>query len=163
MIEEIPADIFDIFSKSEVPTALVHQANCFCTMGSGIAKPIREKFPAVYDADCSTKEGDKEKLGQVSFAIVTDSKVVFNLYGQFRYGRERRHTNYEAVYSGLERVREACIAGGIKLVLIPYKMSSNQAGGDWRIVETMIRVVFENSPVDVKICNLEKLGYKPQL
>ena len=159
MIEEIPADIFEVLSKSKVATAMVHQANCFCTMGSGIAKPIREKFPAVYDADCRTRKGDDTKLGEVSFAPVDDNKVIFNLYGQYRYGRDKRYTNYEAVFTGLERVREACKAANIKLVLIPYKMSSNQAGGDWRVVETMIRVVFEKFDGDVKICNLDKLGY----
>lgn len=159
MIEEIPADIFEELRKSKVPTAMVHQANCFCTMGSGIAKPVREQFPEVYEADCRTKKGDEKKLGEVSFAPIADDKVIFNLYGQYRYGRDKRYTNYEAVFSGLEKVRIACEAGGIEEILIPYKMSSNQAGGDWRIVEMMIRVVFETFTGDVYICNLEKLGY----
>jgi O-acetyl-ADP-ribose deacetylase (regulator of RNase III) len=160
MIEEISADIFEEFSKSEVPTALVHQANCFCTMGSGIARLIREKFPSVYDADCSTKPGDKEKLGEVSFAPIGDNKVIFNLYGQYRYGHDKRYTDYEAVYSGLEKIKESCESAGIELILIPYKMSSNLAGGDWRIVEKMIEVVFETFNGDVRICKLEKFKYE---
>lgn len=157
MIKEIPADIFVEFVKSNVPTALVHQANCFCTMGSGIARLIREKYPSVYEADCATRTGDEKKLGEVSFAPISDNKVIFNLYGQYRYGRDKRYTNYEAVFSGLEKVRIACEAGGIIRVLVPYKMSSNQAGADWRIIEKMIEVVFETFNGDVSICNIEKI------
>jgi O-acetyl-ADP-ribose deacetylase (regulator of RNase III) len=144
MIEEIQADIFKVFSKSKTTTALVHGCNCFCTMNSGIAKEIRDKFPTAYSADCSTTAGDKNKLGTASFGIVDDNKLIFNTYLQFRYGHGKRYADYEAVYAGLTKVREACEASGIKTVLIPYKMASDRAGGDWRIVETMIRVVSQH-------------------
>jgi len=37
---------------------IVHGSNCFCTMGAGIAKTIKETFPAAYRADLATKKGD---------------------------------------------------------------------------------------------------------
>jgi O-acetyl-ADP-ribose deacetylase (regulator of RNase III) len=151
MVEEIQCDIF------QAPIdILVHQANCFHTMGSGIAREIRERFPEAYEADCTqTKKGDRGKLGTYSIARINRAPLrlsyIFNLYGQYEFGRDRRHTNYEAVYNGLSAIRNGVTNS--KLVIgIPYKMSCNLAGGSWRIVETMIRDVFEDSLFKVLIC-----------
>jgi len=42
---------------------IIHGCNCFCTMGAGIAKLIRDNFPEAYQADLETVVGNKEKLG----------------------------------------------------------------------------------------------------
>jgi O-acetyl-ADP-ribose deacetylase (regulator of RNase III) len=56
MIEHVKEDIFQV-GKLDIH-AIIHQANCHCTMGSGIAKFIRERFPKAYEADCKTVKGD---------------------------------------------------------------------------------------------------------
>ena len=155
-ITEINADIFDVFEASTSTTAIVHCCNCFCSMGAGLAKSIRDRYIQAYDADLSTKSGDTNKLGTVSFAPIGDNKVIFNLYGQFRFGRDKRYVNYEALYTGFEKVRDACSAAGVDTILIPHHMACSLAGGDWRIVETMIRVAFESFEGSVTICKLEK-------
>lgn len=67
--------------------ALLHQANCFNTMNSGVAKAIREEFPAAYRADCATIKGDQFKLGTYSYAAIGElSAYIVNLYGQYNYG-----------------------------------------------------------------------------
>ena len=50
---------------------IVHGCNCFCTMGAGIAKTIKQKFPTAYQADLATIKGDKTKLGAVSYTHLT--------------------------------------------------------------------------------------------
>ena len=47
---------------------IIHGCNCFCTMGAGIARSIKECFPEAYEADCKTKRGKLSKLGSLSFA-----------------------------------------------------------------------------------------------
>lgn len=68
---------------------IIHGCNCFCTMGSGIAKTIKETWPGAYEADCRTMKGDFSKLGNWSI-YNGDSCSVVNLYTQVGYntGRE---------------------------------------------------------------------------
>ena len=40
---------------------VIHGCNCFCSMGAGIAKTIRDNFPEAYQADLKTGMGDKKK------------------------------------------------------------------------------------------------------
>ena len=138
-----------------------HCCNCQNTMGSGVAAAIRQEYPEVYDVDCQTVKGDRKKLGTVSLAVVVDPtlhknqtiKAVVNLYGQYSYGGERP-MSYEAIYTALVAFKEK-LKPAVKTVAFPYKMACDAAGGDFRIVEKMIEVVFENSSVDVIICRFD--------
>jgi O-acetyl-ADP-ribose deacetylase (regulator of RNase III) len=72
---------------------IVHGCNCFCTMGSGIARQIREEYPEAYAADCNTRSGDMEKLG--TYTSVTSKFganlgagfTIVNAYTQYDYNR----------------------------------------------------------------------------
>ena len=67
---------------------IVHGCNCFCTMGAGIAKTIKQEFPAAYQADLATAKGEKPKLGQISYATVelaTNKLIVVNGYTQYNW------------------------------------------------------------------------------
>ena len=63
---------------------IVHGCNCFCTMGAGIAKQIKNSFPIAYAADLETNKGDRSKLGTCSVAVVNDLTVV-NAYTQYSW------------------------------------------------------------------------------
>jgi len=155
MIEHIKKDIFAV--KCD---AIVHQANCFHTMGSGIARAIREKFPEAYEADKNTKYGDIKKLGQFSFAKVKDAaspaRFIVNLYSQFNYSAEERCTRYDALCDGLFNLREQMRAkakGALRTLAIPFRMGSNRGGGDWNVVLAVITSVFgEATDFKVLIC-----------
>lgn len=71
---------------------IVQGCNCFCTMGSGLAKQIKEKYPEAYEADCQTKKGDKEKLGTYTTCVVGNLHkfVIVNAYTQFNYGKSSK-------------------------------------------------------------------------
>ena len=62
---------------------VVHGCNCFCVMGAGIAKQIREEYPEAYAADCATFRSSPEKIGTYSFAN-TGKFIIINAYTQFR-------------------------------------------------------------------------------
>lgn len=154
MVEIIQSDIF------EAPVEIIiHQANCFCTMGSGIAKEIKRRYPRAYDSDCMTKSGDPYKLGQFTFAAPGEDqdKWIINLYGQFRYGKGEpgvRYTDYEALEKGFKAIKSWLEKMGLEKtnIGIPYKIGSDRGGGDWNVVESLIREVFEQSDMQVFIC-----------
>ena len=50
---------------------IIHGCNCFCRMGAGIAKSIKEEFPQAYEADCATVPGVRDKLGTMTSAKVS--------------------------------------------------------------------------------------------
>lgn len=136
---------------------LIHQSNCQNTMGSGIALEIKKRFPEAHEADCKTTKGDKSKLGTASYCSVDRARAgvrishIFNLYGQFLYGRDKRYTNYEFYYRGLEFIKNK-ITNTNLVIGIPFGMGCNLAGADWNVCEAMIRSVFEKSPIQVLIC-----------
>lgn len=82
--------------------AIVHGCNCFCTMGSGIARQVRQKFPRAYEADLETISGDKNKLGTYSSAeyVLSTGSIrgrhlnVINAYTQYDFGGENAVRGY---------------------------------------------------------------------
>ena len=141
-----------------------HQANCQNTFGSGIARTIREMYPDAYAVDtlCASKKSNI--LGNFSMAYIpeeqskkhnTQIKKIFNLYGQNLYGKGTRQTNYDALYNALEGMSKYLTENDMDLPLpsvgFPYKMGSDRGGGDFRIVERLIEVAFENYEGDVII------------
>lgn len=137
---------------------IIHQANCFHTMGGGIALRIRNKWPEAYEADLQTEHGSKDKLGTFSVAILPSNFHIFNMYSQHTFGMGRQ-TNYDAVVRGLEAIREYAIANGLQKLGLPKYMGCRLGGGYWPVVRQIIAEVFENdglnSPIDLAICNYE--------
>lgn len=137
-------------------TVIGHQANCFSTMGAGIAKQIRLTYPEAYKADVDFPYPNHERLGKCSNAYV-DSKqrVVVNLYGQFRYGRIRQHTDYDALTSSLRAallgLRELEAKGFPIKFGLPYGMGCNLAGGKWEIVHQIITNLSDEFNRDIYI------------
>ncbi|MEK6880953.1 MAG: macro domain-containing protein [Nanoarchaeota archaeon] len=149
MIKEINCDIF------EAPIdVLGHCCNCFNTMGGGIALEIAKRYPKVKEVDSKTIKGDKNKLGTVSMVSIGDSRYIANMYGQYQYGIENRHLNYESFYSCLKELDYACETRTINVskIGLPYKIGCGSAGGSWKIVREMIYDVFENSNKKLYIC-----------
>lgn len=66
---------------------VIQGCNCFCAMGGGIAREIRERYPHVAQVDAETALGDYNKLGNYTKAIVKGedehSFIVINAYTQY--------------------------------------------------------------------------------
>lgn len=137
--------------------AIIHQANCQNTMGSGIAKQIRARYPEAYAADCLTTAGDARKLGHFSWVKTKDGKFyIYNCYSQFKYGLDKRHTNYEAIFTGLTGIKSHAESRGLETLSLPHLMGCKLGGGDWRIVNAIITSIFADSPtVTLYICRYD--------
>lgn len=89
-MNRIKGDLLSLAESGEFDV-IVHGCNCFCTMGSGIARQIKDKYPMAYIADCHTAAGDEAKLG-----TYTQSKSplfnghwfrIINAYTQYGFNR----------------------------------------------------------------------------
>ena len=144
--------IFDIDIFKQKSDAIIHQCNCFGVMGGGIAKLIRDKYPEAAAADKQTKCGDKAKMGHYSCVKANDGKYIYNLYSQFRYGVEKRHTDYEAFHNGLNGIHTHMKNLELKTASIPYNIGCGLGGGSWKVINAIIEDIFDDSNIQLYIC-----------
>lgn len=116
---------------------IVHGCNCFCAMGAGIAKTIKQNFPEAYQADLNTIKGDKSKLGEITWSkskTKSGELIVVNGYTQFHWKGRGRKVDYEAVRLVFKNVKKNF--SGLK---IGYPaIGAGLAGGDWEVISKII-------------------------
>ena len=73
---------------------IVQGCNCFCTMGSGLAREIRERYPEAFRADQLTKSGDYTKLGNSSQCEAGDyaDPISYKTRNKYAYDDPKRFT-----------------------------------------------------------------------
>lgn len=158
------------FKQGEVG-AIAHQANCQNTMGSGVAKAIRAVYPEVYEADCETVKGAIDKLGTLSMVIVPRDRrksfakcvdmdqycgPIFNLYGQFNYGREAGvvYTDIGALRSAMGQMKLFLDAMNITRVGLP-KLGCGLGGEKWENVSLVIEEELVQNGIQVTVYEKE--------
>lgn len=123
---------------------ICHQVNCQGAMGSGLARQIRVKYPAVFQeyAKLIKAWGKKECLGKCQIITVTPKTLyVANLFGQYTYGRaSKQYTDYGALSASMASLaqwyKENCHPNFP--VFIPYMIGCGLGGGRWEEVEAII-------------------------
>lgn len=150
----------------ENTNVLLHCANRQGTLGAGIARQIAEEYPAAVEADQEAFKSGSNHLGTFSSAVVAGgTKRIVNLYAQTSFGTEARQLDYEALYTGLERLRavlqDALAQGRIYRVAMPW-LGTGLAGGSRAVVRAMIEDIFGESPIEVFIVEyIPKTSAKP--
>jgi O-acetyl-ADP-ribose deacetylase (regulator of RNase III) len=143
-------------------TVIAHQCNCFATMGAGIAKQIKSKYPEAYEADKYSFGAPEYRLGRYSVvAYENPPLVIFNLYGQYHYGRDKQYTDYGALRSALSYMFEMLSVNQhtvfshfpIKIGM-PRFIGAGLAGGDSTIIYNMIKEVSDKYELDVYLYEL---------
>lgn len=81
MLKRVKGNLIDMAEAGEFDI-IVQGCNCFCTMGSGIAKEIRARYPEAYDADYATEMGDMMKLGSWT-SVKPRNFIIVNAYTQY--------------------------------------------------------------------------------
>lgn len=148
----VDGDLIEFFKEGKF-WGIAHGCNCFCTMGSGIAKQIRAEFPEAFQADQMTQEGDRSKLGSFT-SVATDHGILFNLYTQYTYWDESDMLSYPAVESCFSKVNEEAKLRGIpgtgQVFGIPM-IGAGLARGDWTKISEIIDRVTPD--VDIVLVN----------
>jgi O-acetyl-ADP-ribose deacetylase (regulator of RNase III) len=129
----------DIVQKAKAGEfdVMVHGCNCFCTMGAGIAKTIKQVFPAAYEADLATPVGDAAKLGTYSQALVEvhgKPLRIINAYTQYKWRGPGRLVDYEAVRQVFRRLKQEYQGKRLGYPAI----GAGLAKGDWAIIAAII-------------------------
>lgn len=115
---------------------IVHGCNCFCTMGSGIAREIRDRYTGAWRVDQDTDEGDITKLGNWSEYDTGDFTIV-NAYTQYGFNRGGS-TNDVFEYASFELILKKLIhLYGEYRFGLPY-IGMGLAGGDKVRIMAMI-------------------------
>jgi O-acetyl-ADP-ribose deacetylase (regulator of RNase III) len=155
MVEIVKCDIFnsgcDIFG---------HQTNCHGVMGSGLALLIKQRFPDVYTKYRELCLSDNVNLmGYVQFVKtgITKPAIIANLFGQYDFGVDKRHTDYKALEKCFINLKDKWIntqLNGLSIAL-PFNLGCGYGGGNWNIVYDLIIQYFGNTDIPIKICKLE--------
>lgn len=136
----VKGDLLDLAEKGNFDV-VVHGANCFTTMGSGIAKSIHSRWPEAYEVDCDTSYASRAKLGKYSGITIKRNGYAFfvvNAYTQYDY-RPRSGTppvDYNAIRSVFKALAKEFSDPNTRFG-IP-KIGAGLAGGNWDIIEKII-------------------------
>jgi O-acetyl-ADP-ribose deacetylase (regulator of RNase III) len=130
-----------------------HGANCFNTMGAGIAKAIKERVPEAYDIDQMTSKGDIRKLGNFTYAYHEEGDFyAINCYSQYNYGINHldgtaNPLDYEALALCLRKINHIFKGKSIGLPMIGCGL----AGGDWDRVSKIIETELKDMDVTIVV------------
>lgn len=124
-------------------------------MGSGLAKQIKQEYPEImhsYSNMCKVLSFESiRRNGMVCWHDFAEDKWIASIFGQDKYGTDKRYTDYISLGMGLESVRLFAKDKNYS-VAIPYKIGCGLGGGDWKIVLSIIYDTFAFSPeLDVSI------------
>ena len=150
--KEINGDLVKLALNNKFD-AIIHGCNCFNTMGKGIAYTIRKVFPEAYEADKKTKKGDRNKLGDYSYAALNIKQkelFIINAYTQYDYritSQKSINVDYEAIRKVFTRINKDF--KGLHIG-IP-RIGAGLAGGDWDKIKTIINEVTPD--IDITLVN----------
>jgi O-acetyl-ADP-ribose deacetylase (regulator of RNase III) len=120
------------------PQVMLHVCNNKGVMGSGIALQVKNQIPDAYRA----YKDFEAAAGGIPLGTISTCHNVINLHAQNGYGQGIRHLDYEELYKSLEKAAAYLERLGVERVGVPYRMGSDRAGGDWRIVSAMLETIF---------------------
>jgi O-acetyl-ADP-ribose deacetylase (regulator of RNase III) len=133
------------------PTGIiVHGCNCQGVMGAGIAAQVKKRYPGAYQVYRDQYESLETlsgvncglELGDITGAEVEPNKFIVNANTQYHCGVDKRYVDYEAVANCFQKVREISELieelRKVKLDVVFPMIGAGLAGGNWKIIETII-------------------------
>jgi O-acetyl-ADP-ribose deacetylase (regulator of RNase III) len=131
----------DLFANEVRAQAFAHGCNCQGSMGAGIAKGFRERYPEMYEEyrrRCKA-EPRRFKLGDVWLWKAEHRPWVFNLVTQEEYWHGR--ASYAAIEEALTRMKRRASREKIRTIAIP-RIGTRYGGLSWKKVRAIIERVF---------------------
>lgn len=139
MLYHTKGNLIDLAEKGQFDV-IVQGCNCQNTMGSGLAKEIRARYPGAYQADQMTIKGDKNKIGAFS-KYHTGKFIIINAYTQYHYlPRGLDHFEYEGFQIILDQLSRRYVGASFGL---PY-IGMGLAGGNKNLIIPMIEKFAKN-------------------
>jgi O-acetyl-ADP-ribose deacetylase (regulator of RNase III) len=128
MLKHTKGNLIDLAEQGAFDV-IVQGCNCYNTMGSGIAREIRQRYPQAYEVDCQTEKGDIMKLGNWT-AYDTGAFKIINAYTQYNMSQGTDVFEYTAFELILQKL---CHSYGDKRIGLPY-IGMGLAGGDKEVI-----------------------------
>jgi O-acetyl-ADP-ribose deacetylase (regulator of RNase III) len=131
----------DLFANAYKVQAFAQGCNCQGSMGAGIARGFRQRYPRMYEeyrTRCKAKPR-QFNLGDVWLWKEERRPWVFNLGTQEGYWRAR--ASYEAIEESLRRMRAQAEAEGVESIALP-RIGVGYGGLSWRKVRPIVEQVF---------------------
>ena len=129
---------------------IAHQCNARGVMGSGVALAVKTRYPEVFKSYRKFFEEGKLKLGKVDFAKTNDGKVVANMCGQDKYGKDgKQYTDYEALEKCFDKTARYMVENEMSTIAFPYKIGCGAGGGDWSVVFKLIKEYFKDFNIEI--------------
>lgn len=153
MVSIIQANIFETRIDG-----VCHVVDCHSAWKDPINKQIRMRCPRAHRADTLILINNPKKLSTFSFAAPDELQPiwVFNLAGQFNYGKDKIYVDYTALCKSMEACRDFIFKLDKKdfKLGIPYGIGTEEySGGDWSKIIQIINYVFEKEDsIQVLIC-----------
>lgn len=77
IIKEVKGNAVNMYLNGE--GHLIHGCNCYCNMGAGIAREIRDRIPGAFQVDANTLKGSRDKLGTCS-VYIGEKATLFSMH-----------------------------------------------------------------------------------
>jgi O-acetyl-ADP-ribose deacetylase (regulator of RNase III) len=136
-LQHAKGNLLDLAEQGQFDV-VIQGCNCWNTMGGGIAREIRQRYPTVAQVDADTVRGDYRKLGNYTEATVpglyNHQFVIVNAYTQFDMSTGQDVFEYAAFQLILQKLTKLY---GSKKIGLPY-IGMGLAGGDKDIIIPMI-------------------------
>jgi len=148
MISYLKCDLFD--TNCDI---IAHGVNCMGAFGAGVAYFVDRYYPKARDYYFDKLEEEGWKPGDVQMVLQIDGKYIANCATQDRYlPRGVRHADYDAIRTCMDKVKRFAKDKGLSIA-IP-KIGAGLAGGDWNVIESILKEVFTD--YDATVYYLDK-------
>jgi O-acetyl-ADP-ribose deacetylase (regulator of RNase III) len=137
-LKHVKGNLLDLAEAGEFDI-VVQGCNCFNTMGGGIAREIRERYPMAAVVDDETLKGDYTKLGNWTKSRTVPNKnghwfTIINAYTQYNTSQGTDVFEYVAFELILQKLIQV---SGNKRIGFPY-IGMGLAGGNKDIIMAML-------------------------
>ena len=123
------------------PKIIIHCCNDIGAWGAGFVLALSKKWDA---PEKHYRTFSSYKLGEVNFINVEEDLLVCNMIGQHGVGPDEDGDppiRYKAIMLALQQVNG--MAKAIKATVHCPKFGSDLAGGDWNLIEALLKEIME--------------------
>lgn len=136
-------------------SVICHCCNAIGAWGKGFVVPLGKKYPIAREKYLEFIENTpkENRLGSVSFAKVNDNIIVANIIGQYyTYPKDGKiPLDYEALEKGFKFIINIFKMHKMPLTIHMPKIGCGLAGGDWNVVEKIIKNTFIKEEIEVYV------------